>query len=108
MLQGMRDVRYDHIDFHSVCSANSYVNLNPHIHRYGETIEEFSFYAENLLNRKPRLLQNGVFRINCVDCLDRTNAFMTKLLFIVADTILTHMGVHIPNVTIPFQLRRHI
>jgi phosphatidylinositol-bisphosphatase len=98
MLLTTRDVAYEHIDFHQICNANSYESLNPYIHKLEDVIEAQSFFAENLLNRKPRLHQKGAFRINCVDCLDRTNAFMTKLLFIAAENMLGQMGQNIPAV----------
>lgn len=38
-----------------------------------EHIKNFGFYMEDLKTHKVLSVQHGVFRVNCMDCLDRTN-----------------------------------
>jgi len=43
-------------------------------------------------------MQKGVFRTNCLDCLDRTNLVQSKLAYVVCDSILTHCGFDLPAI----------
>ncbi|KAF9793916.1 hypothetical protein SFRURICE_003436 [Spodoptera frugiperda] len=60
-------VRYEPFDFHAECRSMRYYRLNA----------EFGYF----LSRGGTVLlrQNGVFRTNCVDCLDRTNVVQSLL-----------------------------
>ncbi len=39
----------------------------------GEGVQEFGFFAEDVDEKKILRMQEGVFRVNCLDSLDRTN-----------------------------------
>lgn len=39
----------------------------------------FHYYAEDLANKTCIVTQKGVVRTNCLDCLDRTNVFQSKI-----------------------------
>ena len=45
--------------------------------------------------------QEGVFRVNCVDCLDRTNVVQTAIARLVLEQMLTKLGVVPPDAQLP-------
>ncbi|KAF9420528.1 hypothetical protein HW555_003278 [Spodoptera exigua] len=70
-------VRYEPFDFHAECRSMRYYRLNVLIDRIKLEQAEFGYF----LSRGGTILlrQNGVFRTNCVDCLDRTNVVQSLL-----------------------------
>jgi hypothetical protein len=73
------NLRYEFFDMHLICKNSCYDRLNPLIEKINDVSEVFGFFAYNQTLKKVELEQNGVFRVNCLDCLDRSNIFMTKL-----------------------------
>ena len=65
------------IDFHNVCKNYKFENLNPLILEFKKELK--LFYFTKMEMDKIIYEQAGVARVNCLDCLDRTNVFMTKL-----------------------------
>lgn len=43
-------------------------------------------------------MQKGVFRVNCLDCLDRTNLLQSKIAYEVLGTIFTKCGLDLPTI----------
>ncbi|XP_060807190.1 phosphatidylinositol-3-phosphatase SAC1 [Amyelois transitella] len=70
-------VRYEPFDFHAECRSMRYHRLNVLIDRIAHEQTEFGYF----LSRGGTVLlrQTGVFRTNCVDCLDRTNVVQSLL-----------------------------
>ncbi|XP_068625011.1 phosphatidylinositol-3-phosphatase SAC1 [Battus philenor] len=64
-------VRYEPFDFHAECRGMRYDRLTILMDRIAHEQTEFGYF----LSRGGTVLlrQSGVFRTNCVDCLDRTN-----------------------------------
>ena len=68
-------------DFHAECPGGNFdniENLTPIIER---DVEDFGIFAFDRVTNTPISFQEGVFRVNCIDCLDRTNvikAFITN------------------------------
>ncbi|KAG1770369.1 SacI homology domain-containing protein [Suillus placidus] len=60
-----KDVRYCEFDFHRETRGMKYENIYKLINQLGT----FFWVSNNMLLSK----QKGVFRVNCIDCLDRTN-----------------------------------
>jgi hypothetical protein len=83
-------VNYYHVDFHAVTKGNDFQAINRFVERYQSVVwnSKFNHFNVTLPSEKghPKLVQtmkqNGVIRTNCVDCLDRTNAWMTKIAFL--------------------------
>lgn len=71
-------VRYESFDFHSECRKMRWDRLNILIDRLAHEQDDFGWFH---LRRDGTLLssQDGVFRTNCVDCLDRTNVVQSML-----------------------------
>jgi hypothetical protein len=70
-------VCYDAFDFHKECSKMQWQNLDKLINRLSPTQEEYGYYMEQSGTVTSR--QTGVFRTNCIDCLDRTNVVQSML-----------------------------
>lgn len=65
-------------DFHTYCAGKEYERgLAMLMDRLRDDVDSFAFYA-NLSGEVTRV-QNGVFRVNCVDCLDRTNVVQSMI-----------------------------
>ncbi|KAG7300680.1 hypothetical protein JYU34_015005 [Plutella xylostella] len=70
-------VRYEPFDFHAECRGMRYDRLRVLTDRIHHEQTEFGYF----LSRGGTVLlrQSGVFRTNCVDCLDRTNVLQSEL-----------------------------
>lgn len=70
--------RYESFDFHAECRHLRWDRLSMLTDRLAHEQDEFGYF---LLTRDGTLvaLQDGVFRTNCVDCLDRTNVVQSML-----------------------------
>ncbi|KIY65285.1 hypothetical protein CYLTODRAFT_357070 [Cylindrobasidium torrendii FP15055 ss-10] len=65
------DVQYNYYDFHVETKGMKYENISKLIDAMSKTFESQGFLwicDNNILST-----QKGVFRVNCIDCLDRTN-----------------------------------
>lgn len=71
-------VRYEPFDFHAECRHMRWDRLSILLDRIALDQDEMGFF---LLLRDSSLvsMQDGVFRTNCVDCLDRTNVVQSML-----------------------------
>lgn len=66
-------VRATHFDFHAVTKGTQYENINQLINEVRNSIKQFSYFLVKTQSREIMSLQVGYFRLNCLDCLDRTN-----------------------------------
>lgn len=71
-------IRYEAYDFHRECKNMQYDKLNFLINKLSNDQDQFSYF---FIDKNKRLisLQEGVFRTNCIDCLDRTNVVQSML-----------------------------
>ena len=53
---------------------------------------------EDTRNNSVLMTQKGIFRTNCLDCLDRTNFFMTKVSAVIFDFMMKHLEVDLNQV----------
>uniref|UniRef100_A0A7S3QTW7 SAC domain-containing protein n=1 Tax=Dunaliella tertiolecta TaxID=3047 RepID=A0A7S3QTW7_DUNTE len=87
---GSKAYRYLAFDFHAECSKQRYHNLSKLWDQVAEEFAAMGFHQWNTQTGKVMKNQNGVMRINCIDCLDRTNVvqgvFARKSLEAVLDT----------------------
>jgi hypothetical protein len=70
--------RYESFDFHAECRHLRWDRLSMLTDRLAHEQDEFGYF---LLTRDGTLVsqQDGVFRTNCMDCLDRTNVVQSML-----------------------------
>ncbi|CAB4467427.1 unnamed protein product [Rhizophagus irregularis] len=81
-------VRMNNFDFHTICKSGSYENVSLLIHDIQDRLESFCFFLLDMETNSPIFYQKGVFRTNCVDCLDRTNVVQTVISKTVLDIYL--------------------
>ncbi|QQP35676.1 Phosphatidylinositide phosphatase SAC1Blike, partial [Caligus rogercresseyi] len=75
-------LHYVPFDFHAECkkAKGGWAQLNKLIRLLQKDFEAYGYYfRETTLFGKEEELQKGVFRTNCMDCLDRTNVVQSLL-----------------------------
>ncbi|XP_056015741.1 phosphatidylinositol-3-phosphatase SAC1-like isoform X1 [Ostrea edulis] len=85
-------IRYEYFDFHHECRKMRWDRLSILTDRLGEDIKRIGYFAigkDGICQSQ----QEGVFRTNCIDCLDRTNVVQGILARIVLEKQLTKLGV---------------
>ncbi|KAL1115043.1 hypothetical protein AAG570_007074, partial [Ranatra chinensis] len=75
---GNPNIRYEFFDFHAECSKMRWGRLKILIDRLALDQEQ---QGVTMSNKDDNLvsMQDGVFRTNCIDCLDRTNVVQSML-----------------------------
>lgn len=85
-------VRYESFDFHLECKKMRYDRLQILIDRLAYEQDEFAVFH---LREDGNLVssQDGVFRTNCIDCLDRTNVVQSMLARRSLNQVLVKLGI---------------
>uniref|UniRef100_A0A8C4HV39 SAC domain-containing protein n=1 Tax=Dicentrarchus labrax TaxID=13489 RepID=A0A8C4HV39_DICLA len=83
---------YIAFDFHKECSHMRWDRLQILVDSVAETQDEYSYFMVNS-EEKTVAQQRGVFRSNCMDCLDRTNVIQSLLARRSLQSQLQRMGV---------------
>ncbi|ATY62048.1 endonuclease Exonuclease phosphatase [Cordyceps militaris] len=99
-------LRQTHYDFHAETKGPGGYEAARDIRRYIEhSIDGFAYFLaeeaeddKRLRSKDTRMIvvlqQEGVFRTNCLDCLDRTNLIQTLISQMAAEAFLGHRGVY--------------
>ncbi|KAJ2724243.1 hypothetical protein GGI07_002113 [Coemansia sp. Benny D115] len=88
-----RMVRYIPWDFHHETRGMKYENLKQLLEQLGREISDMGYYwcaTEHAFTK-----QSSVFRVNCMDCLDRTNVVQSTVGKYVLNEQLVRLGVHV-------------
>lgn len=72
------NIRYESFDFHHECRKMRWDRLSILLERIAQDQEEFGYFLR-LRDGTVPLQQEGIFRTNCMDCLDRTNVVQSLL-----------------------------
>ncbi|XP_061764279.1 phosphatidylinositol-3-phosphatase SAC1-A isoform X3 [Nerophis ophidion] len=83
---------YIPFDFHKECSHMRWDRLQILVEAVAETQDEYSYFMVNSED-KALVQQRGVFRSNCMDCLDRTNVIQSLLARRSLQSQLQRMGI---------------
>lgn len=67
------NMKFVSFDFHKKTKSTNYGGLNELISAVQDSINDFGYFMVDLKERKVIKSQTGVLRVNCIDCLDRTN-----------------------------------
>ena len=62
---------FEWFDFHNICRGMKFENVSILMGSVGSKLDEFGITIER--DGKFQSTQSGIFRTNCMDCLDRTN-----------------------------------
>ncbi|GIY91570.1 phosphatidylinositide phosphatase SAC2 [Caerostris extrusa] len=98
------DLTYVSFDFHEYCRGMRFENVSVLIESIQDIIRDMRYCwtdSEGLICD-----QRGVFRVNCVDCLDRTNIVQTALAKTVMDIQFNKLGLLPPEGVLPAGCRR--
>ncbi|XP_075986517.1 phosphatidylinositide phosphatase spermathreecae isoform X2 [Anticarsia gemmatalis] len=98
------DIIYATFDFHEYCRGMHYENVSILINAIADVIGEMRFCWRD--DRGLICTQNGVFRVNCIDCLDRTNVVQTAIAKYVLELQLCRLGLGTPGCGLPPSLRQ--
>ncbi|XP_073970168.1 phosphatidylinositide phosphatase spermathreecae isoform X3 [Rhodnius prolixus] len=96
-------ITYATFDFHEHCRGLRFENVSLLISNLEEVIQEIGFCWKD----KEGVIckQKGAFRVNCIDCLDRTNVVQTAIGKAVLEVQLTKLGLLPPEGNLPSSLR---
>uniref|UniRef100_F6YM78 Phosphatidylinositol-3-phosphatase SAC1 n=2 Tax=Ciona intestinalis TaxID=7719 RepID=F6YM78_CIOIN len=94
-----KDIGYDAFDFHGQCGANHWDRLSILIDRIALDQEQFGYFMQNR-DGTVFMKQTGVFRTNCMDCLDRTNVVQSLIARVSLTKQLKQLGIFKPDSTI--------
>nr|XP_024214319.1 phosphatidylinositide phosphatase SAC2 isoform X3 [Halyomorpha halys] len=96
-------VIYAVFDFHEHCRGMKFENVSLLLSKLQDVIQEMGFCWKD----KDGIIchQNGVFRVNCIDCLDRTNVVQTAIGRTVLEIQLTKLGLLPPEGQLPTSLK---
>ncbi|BFZ62812.1 Inositol-1,4,5-trisphosphate 5-phosphatase 1 [Saitoella coloradoensis] len=82
-------IRSTNWDFHYEVK-NDFANAQRIWHLLKPDADAFAFYVEDQKDGSPILEQNGVFRTNCLDCLDRTNMIQSIICRMALESFLSY------------------
>ena len=71
--------RYIYFDMQNECPKDNYSRIDNLINIISPSLELFGFFCCNIKNNEIYSKQKGVPRVNCLDCLDRTNVIKTRI-----------------------------
>lgn len=97
------DMNFVHFDFHEYCRGMHFENVSILTAALEEELIRAMRYCW-LDKHGVVCQQQGVFRVNCIDCLDRTNVVQTAIARVVLVTQLTKLGLIPPEHELPADL----
>ncbi|KAL1137682.1 hypothetical protein AAG570_009378 [Ranatra chinensis] len=96
-------VTYATFDFHEHCRGMRFENVAILVSRLDDVIQDMGFFWKD--KHGVICKQNGVFRVNCIDCLDRTNVVQTALGKAILEVQMSKLGLLPPEGIMPNSLR---
>ncbi|KAK9894710.1 hypothetical protein P389DRAFT_100391 [Cystobasidium minutum MCA 4210] len=86
------ELKYHEWDFHHICKGMRYERISLLLDDLESEISHMSSFW--LMDKENLAIQRGVMRVNCMDCLDRTNVVQSAFARKHVLTVLEHLGVH--------------
>ena len=94
----LKQVHYVAFDFHKECAKMRYDRLSRLTAALQGHLSQFEYFYKNDAERGGSIkMQKGVFRTNCMDCLDRTNVVQSLLATENLKVVLSRMGILRPG-----------
>ncbi|OBZ85798.1 Inositol-1,4,5-trisphosphate 5-phosphatase 1 [Choanephora cucurbitarum] len=72
-------VQMVNFDLHAECRGGNYDNVSLLMRDIRESMENYGFFLMDTEDNQIICTQKGVFRTNCMDCLDRTNLVQNEI-----------------------------
>ncbi|CAL1531722.1 unnamed protein product, partial [Lymnaea stagnalis] len=98
------DITFITFDFHEYCRGMRFENVSILTEGIKDVIKDMRYCWVD--TKGVICEQRGVFRVNCVDCLDRTNVVQTAVARIVMETQFRKLGLLPPEENLPSSCRR--
>ena len=88
-----RKLDFEWFDFHNICRGMKFENVSILMETIGPRLDDFGHSI--ILDGKIQIVQSGVVRTNCMDCLDRTNVVQSACGQRALEKQLRSEGVHV-------------
>lgn len=91
------NINLTEFDFHRETSSNGYSSANNIFRMIKDNLFDFGFFSLDLETGQSITKQTGIFRTNCLDCLDRTNLVQQFISSFAVTGFLEQLGLRIPQ-----------
>ncbi|XP_060825079.1 phosphatidylinositide phosphatase SAC2 isoform X1 [Bombus pascuorum] len=98
------DITYTTFDFHEYCRGMHFENVSILVSALAAVLSDIGYCWRD--KQGTICMQKGVFRVNCIDCLDRTNVVQTALGKAVMEMQFSKLGLIPPDGTLPTNIRQ--
>ncbi|KOX67473.1 Phosphatidylinositide phosphatase SAC2 [Melipona quadrifasciata] len=98
------DITYTTFDFHEYCRGMHFENVSILVNALATVLTDIGYCWHD--KQGTICMQKGVFRVNCIDCLDRTNVVQTALGKAVMEMQFSKLGLIPPDGTLPTNIRQ--
>ncbi|XP_015597121.1 phosphatidylinositide phosphatase SAC2 isoform X2 [Cephus cinctus] len=98
------DITYATFDFHEYCRGMHFENVSILVNSLANVLTDMSYCWRD--KQGTICMQKGVFRVNCIDCLDRTNVVQTALGKAIMEIQFSKLGLVPPEGTLPTNIRQ--
>ncbi|KAL6445534.1 hypothetical protein ACFW04_000823 [Cataglyphis niger] len=98
------DITYTTFDFHEYCRGMHFENVSILVNALTTVLADMSYCWCD--KQGTICMQKGIFRVNCIDCLDRTNVVQTALGKAVMEMQFSKLGLIPPDGTLPTNIRQ--
>ncbi|GFR66006.1 phosphatidylinositide phosphatase SAC1 [Elysia marginata] len=98
-----KNIRYEPFDFHKECKRMRWDRLSILLDRLEPDRNRFGYFLQQ--RNQVSKTQSGVFRTNCVDCLDRTNVVQSLLARVTLQEQCVTLGILAPEQNVTSQTK---
>ncbi|XP_029675643.1 phosphatidylinositide phosphatase SAC2 isoform X2 [Formica exsecta] len=98
------DITYTTFDFHEYCRGMHFENVSILVNALTTVLADMGYCWCD--KQGTICMQKGIFRVNCIDCLDRTNVVQTALGKAVMEMQFSKLGLIPPDGTLPTNIRQ--
>ncbi|KAK2581072.1 hypothetical protein KPH14_006114 [Odynerus spinipes] len=98
------DITYTTFDFHEYCRGMHFENVSILVNALDPVLTNMSYCWRD--KQGTICTQKGVFRVNCIDCLDRTNVVQTAIGKAIMEMQFSKLGLIPPDGTLPANIRQ--
>ncbi|XP_053975819.1 phosphatidylinositide phosphatase SAC2 [Hylaeus volcanicus] len=98
------NITYTTFDFHEYCRGMHFENVSILVTALAPLLADVGYCWRD--KQGTICMQTGVFRVNCIDCLDRTNVVQTALGKAVMEMQFSKLGLIPPDGTLPTNIRQ--
>ncbi|XP_012527585.2 phosphatidylinositide phosphatase SAC2 isoform X2 [Monomorium pharaonis] len=98
------DITYTTFDFHEYCRGMHFENVSILVNALATIVADMGYCWRD--KQGTICMQKGVFRVNCIDCLDRTNVVQTALGKAVMEIQFSKLGLIPPDGILPANIRQ--